>query len=223
MSEVIKLLIVEDHALVRKGLLALLDNRSDIAVIGEAADGHEAVYLAEHLLPDVILMDLDLPRQDGALSIEKIRGKKINSKILVLTSYTDNLRVISAIRAGADGYLLKTAMPTDLVNGIVDVYNGRTPLDPAISGTVLKELSRAEERSTNLADDLTEREVTVLKLIAKGHTNHQIAVQLDISERTVSTHVSHILKKLHVANRTQAAFYALRSGLMQDNPDSFQQ
>ncbi|UCC50974.1 MAG: response regulator transcription factor [Anaerolineaceae bacterium] len=213
MSEPIGVLIVDDHALVRKGLLALLNVRPEVHVVGEAIDGMEAVHLASTQYPDVILMDLEMPTKDGITAIKEIREKQQESKILVLTSYTDDERVIAAIRAGANGYLLKTTMPDDLLLAIRRVHQGDLPLDPSITSTVVRQLNRPSTPQTTRPGQLTEREMDVIKLVAKGFTNQQIATELAVSERTVSTHVSRILTKLQLENRTQAALYALRTGL----------
>lgn len=213
MSEPIGVLIVDDHALVRKGLLALLNVRPEVHVVGEAIDGMEAVHLASTQYPDVILMDLEMPTKDGITAIKEIREKQQESKILVLTSYTDDERVIAAIRAGANGYLLKTTTPDDLLQAIRRVHQGDLPLDPSITSTVVRQLNRPSTPQTTRPGQLTEREMDVIKLVAKGLTNQQIATELAVSERTVSTHVSRILTKLQLENRTQAALYALRTGL----------
>lgn len=213
MAEPISVLIVDDHALVRKGLLALLNVRPEVYVVGEATDGLEAVRLASIQHPDVILMDLEMPLLDGIAAIKKIRAAQQESKILVLTSYTDDQRVIAAIRAGANGYVLKTTMPDDLLQAIRRVYQGDLPLDPSITNTVVRELNRPASPPAPPPDQLTLREIDVIQQIAKGRTNQQIGAELGVSERTVSTHVSNILTKLKLENRTQAALYALRTGL----------
>ncbi len=213
MSEAVKILIVDDHALVRKGLLALLTAKPGVQVVGEAADGIEAVRMAGSCAPDIILMDLEMPRKDGISAIKEIRQQLPESKILVVTSYTDEQRVIAAIRAGANGYLLKTTVPDDLMRAIREVMQGQFPLDPTITSTVIRELEWPAEPQPTWPDDLTEREVDIIKLVAKGYSNNRIAVELMISDRTVSTHVGRILKKLELENRTQIALYALRKGL----------
>jgi len=215
MAEPVKILIVEDHALVRKGLLALLAVKPDIKVVGEAVDGVEAVRLAGLCSPDIILMDLEMPRKDGIAAIKEIRQNQPTSKILVLTSYNDDERVISAIQAGANGYLLKTTMPEDLLRSIQEVCQGQLPLDPAVTGTIIREIERPLESPRTGPDDLSNREIDVIKLIAQGYSNQRIANDLLISDRTVSTHVSRILNKLELENRTQAALYALRHGLVE--------
>ena len=213
MPEAVKILIVDDHALVRKGLLALLTAKPDVQVVGEAADGIEAVRKARSCSPDIILMDLEMPRKDGVSAIKEIRQQLPSIKILVISSYTDEQRVIAAIRAGANGYLLKTTVPDDLMRAIREVIQGQFPLDPTITSSVIRKLERPAEQQPTWPDDLTAREVDIVKLIAKGYSNNRIAEQLMISVRTVSTHVGRILKKLQLENRTQIALYALRKGL----------
>lgn len=217
MSDTIGVLIVEDHVLVRKGLAALLNVRNDIKLVGEANDGAEAVDLACTVMPDVILMDLDMPGVSGFEAISQIRQKQQKSKILVLTSFSDDEHVITAIRAGANGYLLKTIMPADLLKAIHDVTEGKTPLDPSVTSTFVREINRDPDPAQNDPQQLTDREIEVLILIAKGQSNQSIADQLLISNRTVTTHVSNILAKLRLENRTQAALYAIRNGLV--DPD----
>jgi two-component system, NarL family, response regulator LiaR len=219
MSGSIGVLIVDDHALVRKGLAALLDVRPELHLVGEANGSAEAVHLACTQIPDVILMDLDMPGENGIEAIKKIKQCQQISKILVLTSFSDDKNVIAAIQAGADGYLLKTIMPEDLLRAIHEVFQGKLPLDPSITGTVVREMNRSQDPPPQNPNELTKREIVVLKLIAKGHSNQTIAELLMISDRTVSTHVSSILTKLQLENRTQAALYALRSGLADLNGD----
>lgn len=213
LSEKVKILVVEDHALVRKGLLALLAAKPDLEVVGEAVDGIEAIHMAKSCSPDIILMDLEMPRKDGIYAIREIRQQQPQIKILVVTSYTDEQHVIAAIRAGANGYLLKTTVPDDLLRAIRGVMLGQLPLDPAITSTVIRELEKPEVDLPIWPDNLTDREVSVIKLIARGYSNIRIAEDLMISDRTVSTHIGRILAKLELENRTQVALYALRKGL----------
>jgi len=211
MAENIRVLIVDDHAVVREGQRALIETESGMELVGEGVDGIEAIQLAKSLTPDVILIDLLMPRMDGIEAIEKIKAENSTANILVLTSFAEDEKVFSAIKAGALGYLLKDATPQELLAAIRQVYRGEPAIDSAVAHKLMREL----QRSPNLpltADPLTEREVEVLKLVAEGLTNQDIAENLVISERTVRTHVSHILDKLHLANRTQAALYALREG-----------
>ena len=212
MTSPIRVLIADDHAIVRKGIRALLATEADIEVVGEAADGKEAVEKAERLHPDVILMDLVMPGMDGIEATRRITTRQPEIRILVLTSFAEDEKVFPALKAGALGYLLKDAGPEELVRAIRQVYCGESSLHPAIARKVLQELSRPPERPPT-PEPLTERELEVLRLIAKGKSNREIAEELVISEATVRTHVSNILGKLQLASRTQAALYALREGI----------
>jgi NarL family two-component system response regulator LiaR len=212
MTENIRVLIVDDHAIVREGQMALIDTESGMEVVGEAKDGMEAVELAASLQPDVILMDLHMPRKGGIEAIVEIKAENPDARILVLTSFTEDEKVFSAIKAGAQGYLLKDSSPNEILGAIRQVHLGETSMHPRIAEKLMREI----QKSSNLkptVDPLTEREVEILKLVAQGLPNQEIAEQLVISERTVRTHVTNILSKLHLANRTQAALYALRQGL----------
>ena len=207
----IRVLITDDHTVVRKGLSALIQTEPGMEVAGEAADGEEAVFKCRTLKPDVILMDLSMPRQDGIAAIGEIRKDNPNAKILVLTSLSDDQKILSAIKAGALGYLLKDASPTELLQAIRDVARGESSLHPTVAQKVLHAIRNPGQKPED--DGLTERENEVLRLIAKGLPNQHIAKDLAISERTVRTHVSNILRKLHLPNRTQAALYAVREGI----------
>jgi len=212
MSKPIRILIADDHAVVRKGLRAILAVCEDLQLVGEATDGNEAVTLAKELQPDVILMDLEMPHKDGIEAIQDIVISNPESRILVLTSFSEDDRVFASIKAGAQGYLLKDSTTEELLQAIRSVYRGQPALHPQIAGRLMREIS--EPTTLPLAEEpLTEREVTVLKLVARGLSNQEIALNLSISERTVSTHVSNILAKLHLANRVKATLYALKSGL----------
>jgi NarL family two-component system response regulator LiaR len=211
-TEVIRVLIADDHTIVRGGLCALLEGVPGIAVVAEAADGVEAVLKARAVKPDVILMDLVMPRKTGIEAIEEIKHENPNARILVLTSYSDDDKVCAAIKAGALGYLLKETSAQDLLQAIRDVYHGESSLHPAIARKLIRELNRPTQLPPS-DEPLTEREAEVLVLVARGLANQDIADKLVISERTVRTHVSNILSKLHLANRTQAALYALKEGL----------
>jgi NarL family two-component system response regulator LiaR len=210
-QSVIRVLIVDDHAIVRKGVQALLAEIEQIEVIGEAADGGEAIEKTETLQPDVILMDLVMPEMDGIEAISHITSKQPDARILALTSYSTDDKIFPAIKSGAIGYLLKDSDPQDLVRAIQQVHRGEPSLHPKIARKVLHELSLPSDRPPT-PDPLTEREEEVLRLVAKGLSNQEIAEQLVVAEVTVRTHVSHILSKLHLANRVQAALYALREG-----------
>jgi NarL family two-component system response regulator LiaR len=212
MSETIRVLIVDDHAIVRKGIAALLATEPDVAVVGEAKDGSEAVAEAQRLLPDVILMDLVMPVVDGLTAIRQIVANQPNACILVLTSFANDERIFSAIKAGALGYLLKDSGPKELVEAIHQVHRGQSSLHPVVARKLLQELSDPPPLHP-ASPPLTEREMGVLELVAQGLTNRQIADILHIKEATVRTHVSNILNKLQLDSRTQAALYALREGL----------
>ena len=208
----IGVLLVDDHALVRKGVRALLRTEPDIAVVGEAGDGDAAVAAAERLRPDVILMDLVMPGTDGIEAIRRIVARQPGARIVVVTSFATDAKVFPAIRAGALSYLLKDSEPEDLVRAIRQAHRGEPALHPAIAKSVLQELGRPKERDLT-TDPLTERELEVLKHVAAGLSNQQIADALSVSEATIRTHVSSILAKLHLASRLQAALYALREGI----------
>lgn len=212
MGDPIRVLLADDHTVVRGGIRALLEGESGIEVVGEAADGEEAIEKARALNPDVILLDLMMPEKTGIEAIEEIKQENPDARILVLTSFSDDDKVFAAIKAGALGYLLKQTSPGELFQAIHDVFNGESSLHPTIARKLIRELNRP----TNLPpvdEPLTEREVEVLIFVARGLSNQDIADRLVISERTVRTHVSNILSKLHLANRTQAALYALKEGL----------
>ena len=212
MISAIRVLVADDHAIVRKGIRALLATEPDIKVVGEAENGQEAVTEAERLRPDVVLMDLVMPEVDGIEAIRRITARRPEARILVLTSFAADDKVFPAIKAGALGYLLKDSGPEELVQAIHQVYRGESSLHPTIARKLLQELSGPSERPPT-PEPLTEREVEVLRLVARGQSNREIADQLVISEATVRTHVSNVLGKLHLASRTQAALYALREGL----------
>ena len=212
MTETIRILIADDHAVVREGLRGLINSEEGMEVIGEARDGLEAVLKARSLHPDVILMDLMMPRLDGLDAITEIKKENPEARILVLTSFAEDDKVFPAIKRGALGYLLKDSSPYDLLVAIREVYHGESSLHPTIARKLIRELSQPSNLPP-AADPLTEREVDVLRLVAQGLSNEEIGARLFIAERTVRTHVSNILGKLHLANRTQAALYALREGL----------
>lgn len=212
MSNLIRVIVTDDHSIVRKGIKATLELIPDIELVGEAANGREAVEKAAELKPDVVLMDLVMPLMDGIEAIQKIKTQHPDIRILVLTTFAGEDKVFPAIKAGASGYQLKDSGPEELIAAIRQVYRGESALHPIIARKVLQELTRPTEHPPT-PDPLTPREVEVLKLVAKGMENPEIAAQLVISEATVRTHVSNIMSKLHLASRTQAALYALREGL----------
>lgn len=218
MDEIIRVMVVDDHHIVREGLRALIETEPGLELVGEAKDGYEAVVETRSLKPDVILMDLVMPRMDGLEAISQIKRENEKAQILVLTSYSEDSKVFSAIKMGAMGYLLKDSLPEDLLRAIRDVYHGQPSLHPSIARKLMGELNRPPE-SPVMEEELTEREDDVLKLLALGLSNQDIADKLFISERTVRTHVSNILMKLHLANRTQAAVYAFRNRLATGEDD----
>jgi NarL family two-component system response regulator LiaR len=208
----IRILVADDHAIIRRGVAAVLEIVPDIELVGEARDGWEAVAQAERLRPDVILMDLVMPEIDGIKAIRRIKERHPESRILVLTTFAGEDKILPAIQAGALGYHLKDSRPEELVQAIRQVHRGESSLHPVIARKVLEELSRPSDRPPT-PDPLTPRELEVLRLVAQGLENPEIAERLVITEATVRTHVSNITSKLHVASRTQAALYALREGL----------
>lgn len=217
-EDTISILIADDHAIVRQGLRALLDTEPGMTLLDDARDGIEAAQKAHALQPDVILLDMVMPRQDGLETIKQIKADQPDARIIVLTSFAEDDKVFPAIKAGALGYILKDASPEQLLQAIRDVHRGESSLHPTIARKLILELKQSPQEPLT-EDPLTEREVDVLRHVAQGQTNQQIAELLVISERTVRTHVSNILDKLHLANRTQAALYALRTGLSDLNSD----
>jgi len=208
----IRVLAVDDHPIVLRGTRALLEEIGDIEVVGEAHSGKEAIQQNKILQPDVILMDLIMPEMDGIEAIRLITAEQPNAKILILTSFITDDKVFPAIKAGALGYLLKDSDPEDLVKAIRQVDRGEPSLHPSIARKMLQELGRSTPEKP-VPEPLTDRETEVLRLLAKGADNQEIADRLVIAEVTVRTHISRILSKLHLANRVQATLYALREGL----------
>jgi len=217
MAENIRILIVDDHAIVREGQRALIDTEPGMQVLGEAKDGFEAVKMAQSLQPDVILMDLQMPKKGGIEAIKEIKEGNPGARLLVLTSFSEDEKVFTAIKAGAMGYLLKDSLPKEILTAIREVSQGEMSMKPSIAKKLMRELQRPSELPPT-EEPLTEREVEVLKLVAQGLPNQDIAEKLVVSERTVRTHVTNILSKLHLANRTQATLYALREGLTDLDP-----
>jgi len=208
----IQVLIVDDQAIVRKGIRALLAEVDYVQVVGEAGDGKEAIAQAQHLNPDVILMDLVMPGVDGIEAIRRLTDCCEKIRVLVLTSFASDDKVFPAIKAGALGYLLKDSEPADLLQAIQQVHHGEPSLHPIIARKVLQEMQRPSKRPPT-PDPLTDRELQVLRLVAKGLGNREIAERLVVTEATVRSHVSNTLSKLHLANRVQATLYALQEGI----------
>ena len=209
MTPAIRVLLVDDHPVVRQGLRALLSTQDGIDVVGEAGDGEAAVAAAERLSPDVVLMDVVMPGIDGVEALRRIGGRRPQTRVVMLTSYADERRAMEAVDAGASGFLLKDASPRDVVAAIRAAHRGEAILHPSVAAKLLAERRRPPAAHA----DLTARELEVLRLIARGLQNKQIAAQLHLSEKTVKTHVSAILRKLDVSDRTQAAMYAVRERL----------
>jgi NarL family two-component system response regulator LiaR len=209
--EPIRLVLVDDHRVVRRGLRSYLEAFPDITVVGEASTGEEALEAIESWLPDVVVMDLLMPGGiDGIEATRRIRAITPHTQVVVLTAYTDDARVVAALRAGAIGYVRKEADPEILMAAVRAAARGQSMLDPAIAGSVLQDLVS----SARAKDALTEREMEVLRLLAHGQTNREIAEGLVVGEETVKTHVGNILAKLHLAHRTQAVIHALKQGLI---------
>ena len=214
MNNPIRIFHADDHALVREGVRALIGTEPEMTLVGEADNGVDTIEQGLGLKPDVILLDLQMPQKSGLEAITAIKEALPDARILVVTSFADDDNVFPAIKAGALGYLLKDSSPEELLHAIRDVYNGRSSLHPIIAHKLIQELNKPSPLPPT-EDPLTERELDILRYIAQGLTNQEIADRLVVSERTVRTHVSHILSKLHLANRTQAALYALREGYAQ--------
>jgi two-component system, NarL family, response regulator LiaR len=206
-------LVVDDHAVVREGLRAFLELQDGIEVAGEAADGDQAVAEATRLRPDVILMDLVMPQVDGVAAMRALREQLPDARVIVLTSFLDDDKLFPALRSGAAGYLLKNAEPKELARAVRAAHAGEALLDPAVAARVVESL--AADGADDPLDRLTPREREVLVLIGRGFPNKLIARELEVSEKTVKTHVGHVLAKLGVNDRTQAAVFAVRAGLVE--------
>lgn len=209
----IRLLIVDDHAIVREGLVAILDAQPDLQVVGEAADGEEAVALAEQLKPDIILMDLEMPNVNGAEAIRRIKAKQPDARIVVLTGYDTDERILEAIQAGAQGYLLKGVPASELMQGIRVVHQGGSLLQPAVASKLLSRVGQMLN-PTSPVEQLTAREQEVLELMAQGARNKEIAARLSITEATVKFHSRIIFQKLGVESRSEAIVEAIKRGLV---------
>jgi DNA-binding NarL/FixJ family response regulator len=205
----IRVLVVDDHAVVREGLRTFLSLQDGMTVVGEAGDGREAVTVAERERPDVVLMDLVMPELDGVGAMRELRARVPGARVIVLTSFLDDDRLLPAIRAGAAGYLLKNVEPSELARAVRAADAGEALIDPAVAARLVDALAEDDHRADR---SLTDREQDVLDLIARGYANKRIARELGISEKTVKNHVSHVLAKLGVSDRTQAALYAQRVG-----------
>ncbi|HEV3055033.1 MAG TPA: response regulator transcription factor [Solirubrobacteraceae bacterium] len=210
----IRVLIVDDHAVVREGLRTFLDLQDGIEVVGEAADGEQGIDEAERLRPDVILMDLVMPKLDGVGAMRELRTRAPDAHVIVLTSFLDDDRLMPAIQAGAAGYLLKDVEPAELARAIRAADAGDAILDPTVAARVVRAIADGSTPTAPDQDRLTRREHEVLTLLARGRSNKRIAYELGISEKTVKTHVGHLFAKLGVTDRTQAALLAVQHGLV---------
>jgi NarL family two-component system response regulator LiaR len=215
MTEPNTIIIVDDHEVVRKGIRAYLDTLPDFQVVGEASSGEEAINLVTDLIPDIILMDLIMPGMDGVETTRRIKKISPRTQVVVLTSFHEDVHIFPALKAGAISYILKDMKMEKLVETLLRAVKGEVTLHPRVAVRVLQNIRGENPDSEQLFTDLTDRELDVLKLIASGLTNHQIADKLVISENTVKGHVSNILSKLHVADRTQVAVYAWQRGIVQ--------
>ena len=218
MAQPISVIIVDDHAVVRQGVRAFLDTQPDIHVVAEAASGLEAVRLCTEFAPDVVLMDLVMPEMNGVEATRRLKRVSPRTQVIVLTSYYDDDHIFPAIQAGAISYLLKDVGPEELADAVRKAARGEAILHPRVAARVIRELHHMPQETPATFSELTERELEVLRLIAEGLSNAEIAERLVISEKTVKSHVSNILNKLHLADRTQAAVLAWKEGLMKDEP-----
>ena len=212
MADPITILVVDDHAVVREGLRAFLGLQDGFEIVGEAGDGDEALEQAEQLDPDVILMDLVMPGRDGVSAMQMLNQRASRSRVIVLTSFLEDDRLLPALEAGAAGYLLKNSQPAELARAVRAAHAGEAIIDPSVAARLVHALSKRP--AAPAFDDLTTRERDVLALIAQGRSNKRIALELGISEKTVKTHVGHVLAKLDVTDRTQAAVLAVQAGLV---------
>jgi DNA-binding NarL/FixJ family response regulator len=209
----VRLLIVDDHAVVRQGLITFLELQEEIEVVGEASNGKEALQKVKELEPDVVLMDLVMPVMDGLTAIKEIKLMRPETEVIALTSFADDEKVFTAIRSGATGYLLKDVQPNDLVKAVLAAERGEVQLHPEVAKKLMHEVVAPAKESEPL-DDLTEREMEVLGLLGQGMSNKEIAYKISVSEKTVKAHVSSILNKLNLPGRTHAALYASKRGLV---------
>jgi NarL family two-component system response regulator LiaR len=214
MAEAISVLLVDDHSMVREGVRAFLVTQPDILVVGEAGSGEEAIKLAEQHVPDVVLMDLIMPNMDGVEATRRVKQVSPRSRVVVLTSYHEDEHIFPALKAGALSYILKDLSAEELASAVRKAAAGEAVLHPRVAARVIKELQGRREDSLNPFTELSERELEVLKLIADGMSNAEMAAKLVLSEKTIKGHVSNILSKLHLVDRTQAAVYAWREGIV---------
>ncbi len=213
-AQIIKVLIVDDHLVVRQGLRTFLELQEDITVVGEAGDGQSAIEIARQVHPDVVLMDLVMPRLDGISATRQVKAISPDIKVIALTSFTEDDKVFPAIQAGASSYLLKDVSPDELVDAIRAAHRGEARLHPEILRKLMKQVSTHPAPVKGLEkENITDREMEVIRLVAQGKSNHEIAQALVISDKTVKTHISNILGKLQLDDRTQLAIYAFRNGL----------
>jgi len=212
-AEAIRILIADDHPIVREGLELVINSQPDMRLVGKAADGNQAVTLVRELKPDVIILDLKMPVMNGLLALKEIKEMDHETPVLVLTSFPDDDMVISAIQLGANGIMLKDSPPEQLLDAIRGVVQGQSPLHPSVAQKLMLRI-RQSAAPAPVERSLTDREMDVLKCVAQGLSNREIALRLSISTRTVTTHVRNILDKLELANRTQAALYAVEHGFM---------
>jgi NarL family two-component system response regulator LiaR len=214
MGNPITVMIVDDHEVVRRGVRAFLDAQTELSVVGEAGSGSEAVKLVEERIPDVVLMDLIMPEMDGVEATRRIKNISPRTQIVILTSYHDDEHIFPALQAGAISYVLKDVKMDQLVDAVIRAADGEATLHPRVAARIIQELHGTPSEEINPFTELTNREMDVLRLIAKGMSNSEIASELVISEHTVKGHVSNILSKLHLADRTQAAVYAWQKGVV---------
>jgi NarL family two-component system response regulator LiaR len=214
-NEKVRILIVDDHAVVRQGLITFLELQDEIEVVGEASNGKEAVQRVQELEPDVVLMDLVMPVMDGLTAIKHIKQLRPSTEVIALTSFADDEKVFTAIRSGATGYLLKDVQPNDLVKAVLAADRGEVQLHPEVAKLLMHEVV-APTKEVDSLDELTEREREVLGLLGLGMSNKEIAYKISVSEKTVKAHVSSILNKLNLPGRTHAALYASKRGLVKN-------
>jgi two-component system, NarL family, response regulator LiaR len=214
MKEPITIVLTDDHEVVRQGLRAYLESQPDFEVVGEAGSGREAVRLVQRLAPDVVLMDLIMPEMDGVTATQAVRKVSPGTQVVVLTSYHEDEQIFPALRAGAISYILKDVRMSELADSVRKAARGEATLHPQVASRLIREMQGPGDGTANPFTELTEREMEILKLVASGQSNHEIGKQLVISEYTVKGHVSNILSKLHLADRTQAAVFAWRHGVV---------